>query len=115
MPQHVSDVMTAPRGRPVGPGSGSRGIGACRRPVAAFDPVAAGDPVRSADAEGRWSAVTTHTDDKLMIRRPESGWSKARRRWGKGVVRTCIPAVVDEGTTRTDQPGPDGNIVRGED
>jgi hypothetical protein len=59
--------------------------------------------------------VTTHSSDKLVIRRPETGWSKARRLRGKGVVRTCIPAVLEQGTTRTDQPGPEGNIVRGED
>ncbi|MEU6258348.1 hypothetical protein [Streptomyces sp. NPDC047043] len=59
--------------------------------------------------------MTTHIDDKLVIRRPESGWSKARRLRGKGVVRTCIPAVLDEGATRTEQAGPEGNIVRGED
>ncbi|MGW3116467.1 hypothetical protein ACWDBW_04810 [Streptomyces sp. NPDC001107] len=53
--------------------------------------------------------------DKLAIRRPETGWARARRLRGKGVVRTCIPAVLEQGTTRTDEPGPEGNIVRGED
>ncbi|WTX11507.1 hypothetical protein OG303_05400 [Streptomyces sp. NBC_00005] len=59
--------------------------------------------------------MTSHTSEKLVIRRPETGWSKARRRRGKGVVRTCVPAVLDQGATRTDQPAPEGNIVRGDD
>jgi hypothetical protein len=59
--------------------------------------------------------VTSQTSEKLVIRRPETGWSKARRLRGKGVLRTCVAAVADEGTTRTDQLGPEGNIVRGED
>ncbi|MFI6567372.1 hypothetical protein [Streptomyces sp. NPDC050534] len=59
--------------------------------------------------------MTAQTTDKLVIRRPESGWSKARRLRGKGVVRTCIPAVPESDATRTDQYGPEENIVRGED
>ena len=59
--------------------------------------------------------MTTHTTDKLVLRRPETGWSQARRRRGEGVVRTCVPAVLDQGTTRTGQPDGEGNIVRGED
>ncbi|WP_327692194.1 MULTISPECIES: hypothetical protein [unclassified Streptomyces] len=59
--------------------------------------------------------MTSHTSEKLVIRRPETGWSKARRLRGKGVVRTCVPAVLDQEVTRTDQQGPEGNIVRGED
>ncbi|MGY6026649.1 hypothetical protein [Streptomyces spinosirectus] len=59
--------------------------------------------------------MTAQTTEKLVIRRPESGWSKARRLRGKGVVRTCIPAVPESDATRTDQYGPEENIVRGED
>jgi len=59
--------------------------------------------------------VTAHTSEKPVVRRLETGWSKARRLRGKGVLRTCLPAVVDEATTRTDPSGTDGNIVRGED
>ncbi|MEV6949008.1 hypothetical protein AB0N07_45280 [Streptomyces sp. NPDC051172] len=59
--------------------------------------------------------MTPHTTDKLAIRRQETGWARARRLRGKGVLGTCIPAVLGQGTTRTDQPGPEGNIVRGED
>ncbi|MFJ9539573.1 hypothetical protein ACIRPX_20220 [Streptomyces sp. NPDC101225] len=59
--------------------------------------------------------MTAQTSAKLVLRRPESGWSKARRLRGQGVVRTCIPAVPEGDTTRTDQYGPEGNIVRGED
>jgi hypothetical protein len=59
--------------------------------------------------------VSAQTAEKLVTRRPESGWSKARRRRGKGVVRTCVPAVPEGDATRTDQYGLEGNIVRGED
>ncbi|MEU6142980.1 hypothetical protein ABZ848_21750 [Streptomyces sp. NPDC047081] len=56
--------------------------------------------------------MTTHTDDKLVIRRPKTGWSKARDRRGAGNVRTCLPAVLDDSTPRT---ATECNIVRGED
>ncbi|MFC8513675.1 hypothetical protein [Streptomyces sp. NPDC057257] len=56
--------------------------------------------------------MTTHTDDKLVIRRPRTGWSKARDRSGKSTVRTCLPAVLDDSTPRT---AAEWNIVRGED
>lgn len=59
--------------------------------------------------------MTTQTSEKAVLRRPETGWSKARRLRGKDALRTCVPAVLDAGTTRTDQCGPEGNIVRGED
>ncbi|MFI6659252.1 hypothetical protein ACIBL8_27395 [Streptomyces sp. NPDC050523] len=59
--------------------------------------------------------MTAQTTEKLVICRPESGWSKARRLRGKGVVRTCIPAVPESDATRTDQYGLEENIVRGED
>ncbi|MGI5460569.1 hypothetical protein ACQEWB_46865 [Streptomyces sp. CA-249302] len=56
--------------------------------------------------------MTTHIDDKLVIHRPRTGWAKTRDRRGKGVVRTCVPAVLDDSTPRT---APEWNIVRGED
>ncbi|MCD9874527.1 hypothetical protein [Streptomyces guryensis] len=59
--------------------------------------------------------MTPQTTDKPVIRRPETGWARARRLRGKGVLRTCVPAVLEQGTTRTDQLCPEGNIVRGED
>jgi len=59
--------------------------------------------------------VTAHASEKSVVRRPETGWSKARRLRDKGVLRTCLPAVVDEAVTRTTPWGADGNIVRGED
>ncbi|MFR0355389.1 hypothetical protein [Streptomyces sediminimaris] len=59
--------------------------------------------------------MSAQTTEKLVTRRPETGWSKARRLRGKGVVRTCVPAVPESGGTRTEQYGPEGNIVRGED
>ncbi|MEU0383390.1 hypothetical protein [Streptomyces chartreusis] len=55
------------------------------------------------------------TSDKPVARRPETGWSKARRLRGKAALRTCLPAVEDRATTRTAQSEPDSNIVRGED
>jgi hypothetical protein len=53
--------------------------------------------------------------DKPVVRRPETGWSKARRLRGKAALRTCLPAVEDRATTRTARSEPDWNIVRGED
>ncbi|WP_320782344.1 hypothetical protein [Streptomyces sp. CRN 30] len=48
-------------------------------------------------------------------RRPETGWSKARARRGAGAVRTSLPAVEEAGGRRAPRPGPEQNIVRGED
>jgi len=62
----------------------------------------------------RLRVVTAHISEKPVARVPETGWSKARRRRNKG-LRTCLPAVVDGGAAREAYPGPDSNIVRGED
>jgi hypothetical protein len=59
--------------------------------------------------------VTTDTGDKPAARRPETGWSTARRLRGHVAPRTWIPAVEDGDPPRTPQPGPDPHIVRGED
>jgi len=58
--------------------------------------------------------VTAQSSEKPVAGIPETGWSKARRRRGKG-VRTCLPAIVDRRSSRDAFPAPDGNIVRGED
>ncbi len=54
------------------------------------------------------------TSDK-PVRRPETGWSRARRLRGKAALRTCLPAVEDRAATRPARSEPDWNIVRGED
>ncbi|MEU0250768.1 hypothetical protein ABZ192_42070 [Streptomyces sp. NPDC006235] len=59
--------------------------------------------------------TTMETSDKPLTRRPETGWSTARRLRGKAAPRTCLPAVEDRSTTRTARSEPDWNIVRGED
>ncbi|MER8220237.1 hypothetical protein ABTZ58_06495 [Streptomyces sp. NPDC094143] len=51
--------------------------------------------------------------DKMLLRRPETGWSKARRLRGKAAPRTCLPAVEDRAAPA--HSGPEWNIVRGED
>ncbi|WP_369193400.1 hypothetical protein [Streptomyces djakartensis] len=53
--------------------------------------------------------------DKPALRRPETGWSTARRLHGESPVRTCLPAVEDRATTGAAHCGPEWNIVRGED
>jgi hypothetical protein len=58
--------------------------------------------------------VTTETGEKPIARRPETGWSKARRLRGKSALRTWVPAVEDR-SERTMRAGQEGNIVRGED
>ncbi|MEU3853470.1 hypothetical protein [Streptomyces sp. NPDC029554] len=55
------------------------------------------------------------TPEKTAVRRPETGWSTARRLRGKAALRTCLPAVEDRGTPGTTHSGPEWNIVRGED
>ncbi|MFE6526846.1 hypothetical protein [Streptomyces sp. NPDC057794] len=55
------------------------------------------------------------TPEKPAVRRPETGWSKARRLRGKAALRTCLPAVEDRAAPGATLPGPEGNIVRGED
>jgi hypothetical protein len=59
--------------------------------------------------------VTTDTSEKPVVRRLETGWSKARRLRGRGVLRTWIPAVEDGSTARAPRTGQESNIVRGED
>ncbi|MDN0197783.1 hypothetical protein [Streptomyces sp. S.PNR 29] len=58
--------------------------------------------------------MTTETGEKPIVRRPETGWSKARRLKGKRALRTWVPAVEDR-SGRTPQAVQEGNIVRGED
>ncbi|CAL9649891.1 hypothetical protein [Streptomyces sp. enrichment culture] len=55
------------------------------------------------------------TPEKTAVRRPETGWSKARRLRGKAALRTCLPAVEDRAAPGTARSGPEWNIVRGED
>jgi len=57
--------------------------------------------------------VTSPTSDKPVGRRPETGWSKARR--PRGVVRTCLPAVEERIEPNSAHCGSEWNIVRGED
>ncbi|MEU6372346.1 hypothetical protein [Streptomyces sp. NPDC046909] len=58
--------------------------------------------------------MTAHTTEK-PVRRAETGWARARRLRGRGVLRTYVPAVAETGTTPEAAPGSEGNIVRGED
>jgi hypothetical protein len=58
--------------------------------------------------------VTPQTVEKPVTRRPETGWSRARRLHGKGDLRTCLPAVEDRVGPTTAHTGED-NIFRGED
>ncbi|MEV0224079.1 hypothetical protein [Streptomyces sp. NPDC050704] len=57
--------------------------------------------------------MTADVSKKSTIRRPETGWAKARRRRAS-CIRTYVPAVVDR-DTRQAQSTPEWNIVRGED
>jgi hypothetical protein len=59
--------------------------------------------------------VTAETTEKAAVRRPETGWSRARRLRGKNALRTWLPAVEERDTPRTPHTGTDWNIVRGED
>jgi hypothetical protein len=59
--------------------------------------------------------VTAQTSEKPVARRPETGWSRARRLRGARALRTCLPAVEDENAPRVTQTGTEGNIFRGED
>ena len=58
--------------------------------------------------------MTPQTAQKSVVRRPETGWSRARRLHGKGDLRTCLPAVEDRVGPTTAHTGED-NIFRGED
>ncbi|MFE1249271.1 hypothetical protein [Streptomyces sp. NPDC058735] len=55
------------------------------------------------------------TPEKPVVRRPETGWSTARRLRGEAPLRTCLPAVEDRPTPGTARSGSESNIVRGED
>ncbi len=55
------------------------------------------------------------TSEKPVVRRPETGWSTARRLREKAALRTCLPAVEDRATPGTAPSGAEWNIVRGED
>ncbi|MDL5205556.1 hypothetical protein [Streptomyces sp. ALI-76-A] len=59
--------------------------------------------------------MTAQTSEKPVVRRPETGWSRARRLRGGRAPRTCLPAVEDRNAPRTAQTGTEGNIFRGED
>ncbi|MEV6961120.1 hypothetical protein AB0M97_18360 [Streptomyces sp. NPDC051207] len=50
-----------------------------------------------------------------VARRPETGWSRARRLRGTNALRTWIPAVADRDTARGTGRAAEGNIVLGED
>ncbi|MFS4094467.1 hypothetical protein [Streptomyces sp. AF1A] len=58
--------------------------------------------------------MTAHTSEKPALPCAETGWSKARRRRGKG-VRTCLPAVVERAAAPQRDRAAEDNIVRGED
>jgi hypothetical protein len=58
--------------------------------------------------------VTPLTVEKPLARRPETGWSTARRLHGKGDLRTCLSAVEDHAGSTTAHTG-ESNIIRGED
>ncbi|GGW45836.1 hypothetical protein GCM10010503_23010 [Streptomyces lucensis JCM 4490] len=61
------------------------------------------------------SDVTAQASEKTPLPYAETGWSKARRRRGRG-LRTCLPAVLDRTSAAQGQgPGGEDNIVRGED
>jgi hypothetical protein len=53
--------------------------------------------------------------EKPAARRPETGWSKARRLRGRAAPRTCLPAVEDRAASGATRSAPEWNIVRGED
>ncbi|PAZ10134.1 hypothetical protein CLM62_42565 [Streptomyces sp. SA15] len=60
--------------------------------------------------------MTAQTSEhKPVVRRPETGWSRARRLRRERALWTCLPAVEDRSTPRTARPESEGNIFRGED
>jgi hypothetical protein len=61
------------------------------------------------------NVVTAPISEKPVARRPETGWSRARRLRGTRALRTCLAAVEDENPPRTTSTGAEGNIFRGED
>ncbi|MFE3031949.1 hypothetical protein ACFXKY_09880 [Streptomyces canus] len=58
--------------------------------------------------------MTPQTIGKSVARRPETGWSRARRLHGREDLRTCLPAVADRAGLTASHSGED-NIFRGED
>ncbi|QJS08551.1 hypothetical protein HKX69_02575 [Streptomyces argyrophyllae] len=58
--------------------------------------------------------MTAHASEKPAVPDAETGWAQARRRRDRG-VRTCVPAVLDRASAQRQGPGPEDNIVRGED
>ncbi|WOX16083.1 hypothetical protein [Streptomyces sp. N50] len=58
--------------------------------------------------------MTVRTVKQKALKVARTGWSKARHRRGKG-VRTCVPAVDNDGSPATVRTSAEGNIVRGED
>jgi hypothetical protein len=59
--------------------------------------------------------VTAPTSDKPVARRPETGWSRARRLREKPALRTCLPPVEDPDGPPSSHTAAEWNIVRGED
>ncbi|MFK4155252.1 hypothetical protein ACI2LV_25160 [Streptomyces fungicidicus] len=59
--------------------------------------------------------MTSETTDKPRLRRPETGWARARRLSGREQLRTCLPAVYRGTAATSPHTGFEGNIVRGED
>ncbi|MEV0634932.1 hypothetical protein AB0I77_08180 [Streptomyces sp. NPDC050619] len=59
--------------------------------------------------------MTAQISEKPAVRRPETGWSRARRLRGEPAPRTCLPAVENDSAPRAARPDSEGNIYRGED
>ncbi|MFE9774689.1 hypothetical protein ACFYOV_24050 [Streptomyces sp. NPDC005931] len=58
--------------------------------------------------------MTSEISEKPALKRPETGWARARRLRGKDPLRTCLPAVIRDPSGTADA-GAEENIVRGED
>ncbi|MFF3846746.1 hypothetical protein [Streptomyces sp. NPDC002328] len=60
--------------------------------------------------------MTSQLEEKPTVRRPETGWARARRLRRAGAApRTCLPAVELPGAAPARPYGAEGNIVRGDD
>ncbi|MFF9209101.1 MULTISPECIES: hypothetical protein [unclassified Streptomyces] len=59
--------------------------------------------------------TTAQSQEKTVIRRPETGWARARRLRRQHALRTCQPAVDDPAGAPASRTGAEWNIVRGED
>ena len=58
--------------------------------------------------------MTASASGKPLVRRPETGWSRARRLREKPALRTCLAPVEDpEGPELTHTA--EWNIIRGDD